>query len=311
MVHVGSTHPLDSIALFLRHRDSLRARRQGNIVVCILAEQLQELVGIGRNQLGQLGVSGTKLLQDGLEHLRLLLNNLAELLKLGVVPEEIQVTKITALACRGGCRCRCRSAAAATSGRTTAALLGRQIEQVDASVVVTAMSRCRLRRCAASRGGRGATLLLFLLDIVGDTLGRLSDTHQGPRPHMFATTHIQQVLHSAVGVVEGGAHSRLDLASLEAHGLHARDGLGALSTHGQAGRVASAGRGIGGTVRGGRSRDSRLRRRGLGGRGRDSRRPHPEGSCGGRSRGLGGGGWRGRRRRRFLLGLKSSSAAEP
>lgn len=42
-------------------------------------------MGIGGNQLGELRVACTELLENRLEHLRLLLDYLAELLKLSVV----------------------------------------------------------------------------------------------------------------------------------------------------------------------------------------------------------------------------------
>jgi hypothetical protein len=46
------------------------------------------------NQLRKLRVTGTKLLKDGLQHLGLLLDDLAELLKLGVVAQEVQVAEV-------------------------------------------------------------------------------------------------------------------------------------------------------------------------------------------------------------------------
>lgn len=72
-------------------------------------------------------------------------------------------------------------------------------------------------------------------------------------------TYSQEVFHSAVGVVEGSTHGRLDLASLESHRLHVRNGLGPLSTHSQA--RAAGGR----ASRRGISRGSRRRRGGRNG----------------------------------------------
>lgn len=90
-----ATYPLDGITLLLRNRNRLSARGKRYVVVGILTKQLKELVRVGRNKLSQLGVSGTKLLENGLQHLGLLLNDLAKLLELGVVSEEIQVAQIT------------------------------------------------------------------------------------------------------------------------------------------------------------------------------------------------------------------------
>jgi hypothetical protein len=51
---------------------------------------LKELVRVTRDHLGQLRVAGSNLLQDGLEHLRLLLYHLSQLLKLWVVTQKVQ-----------------------------------------------------------------------------------------------------------------------------------------------------------------------------------------------------------------------------
>lgn len=93
-VSTVSTYPLNSVALLLGDGNSLCTRRQGRVVVGILAQKLEELVGVRGNQLGQLRVAGTELLQDGLEHLRLLLHHLAQLLELGVVAEEVEVAQV-------------------------------------------------------------------------------------------------------------------------------------------------------------------------------------------------------------------------
>jgi hypothetical protein len=61
------------------------------VLTKILAQQLQELLGVLTNHRGDLGVACGDLLQDGLEHVRLLLDELAELLEVGVVAQEIEV----------------------------------------------------------------------------------------------------------------------------------------------------------------------------------------------------------------------------
>jgi hypothetical protein len=71
----------------------LRARRQRDIIVSVLAEQVQELVRVGSDQLSERRVTGAKLLQDWLEHLRLLLNDLSKLLELRVVAKEVKIAK--------------------------------------------------------------------------------------------------------------------------------------------------------------------------------------------------------------------------
>ncbi len=85
------THPLDSVPFFLGNRNSLRAGGERSIVVGVLAKEAEELFGVLGDQLGKLRVASAQLLQDRLEHLGLLLDNLAELLELGVVPQEVEV----------------------------------------------------------------------------------------------------------------------------------------------------------------------------------------------------------------------------
>ena len=116
-----STHSLDGIALLLSHTNSLSTRGQRRIVVIILAKQAQELVRVLGDQLGELGVSGTQLLENGLKHLRLLLDNLAELLELGIISEEIQVSKIPSGATTTGSGGGSGSGSTSISARTSSA----------------------------------------------------------------------------------------------------------------------------------------------------------------------------------------------
>lgn len=115
-----STYTLDSIALLLSHGNRLSSRGKRSIVVAILTEQTQKLLRVLGNQLSQLRVASAKLLQDGLEHLWLLLDHLAELLELRVVPEELQVAHASLLSSsrlgdRGG---GTTASSVATSGST-------------------------------------------------------------------------------------------------------------------------------------------------------------------------------------------------
>lgn len=167
MVKTWRTYPLNSIALLLGDRNGLGAWRQRDVVFGILAEQLEESVGVRGNKLGKLGVASAELLQDGLQHLGLLLYNLAELLKLRVGAQEIQVSEISTGGSSG-------SISAAAAGSTSTTSLSGEIEQVDASTLLVAAGLCRLRRSSSwgSRGGGSGGLpsLLLLLDVVGDAL---------------------------------------------------------------------------------------------------------------------------------------------
>ena len=127
--------------------------------------------------MGQLGVASTELLQNGLKHLWLLLDNLAKLLELSVMAEEVQIAE-SSLSTGTGSASRSRSNGGGRSvspttctatASTTATLLCGEIEKVNAlSTVATSIS-------AGSGGnsGRGSCswgLCLLLLQVLGDTL---------------------------------------------------------------------------------------------------------------------------------------------
>lgn len=80
-----SAQPLNGLPLFLGNANGLGARRQRGVLISVLGEQLQELIWVTRNKLGQLRVASYDLLQDGLEHRRLLLYDLTKLLELRIV----------------------------------------------------------------------------------------------------------------------------------------------------------------------------------------------------------------------------------
>lgn len=145
------------------------ARGQSRLlVVKVLTQQLEELIRVLSNDLGDLGVASRNLLQDGLKHVGLLLHKLAELLEVGVVAEEVQVSKI-------GTTCARSSAGTSSTATTTATLasLGSGLKQVDGLLATRATSGS-----SRGRSSRGSStlltllllLLLFLLNIVGDAL---------------------------------------------------------------------------------------------------------------------------------------------
>ena len=102
-------------------------------------------------------------MENGLEHLRLLLDELTQLLEMGVIPKEIEVRKgFTAGSSTG-------------TGRTSTTFvpgLGSGFKQVDRLTFTVRGGRGGSSFASGfpgSRGG-GSVLLLFLLDVVGDTL---------------------------------------------------------------------------------------------------------------------------------------------
>lgn len=113
------------------------------------------------NELRDLRVTSSDLLKNGLEHLRLLLNKLAQLLKMRVVTKEIEVRKCFATGTTTGTRPAC----AITS-------LGCGFKQVDGLVFARRGSWGGGGFTSRFLGGTGCRsgLLLLLLNVLGDTL---------------------------------------------------------------------------------------------------------------------------------------------
>lgn len=157
------TYTLNGIPLLLRHGDSLRTGGERRIVVvALLAEQREELLRVLRDELRELRVARAELLQNGLEHLRLLLHHLAELLELRVIPEEVEVAETC-----GGPGTRGGGGAARLSTASTTALLGSKVEEVDVALLTASASG----GCAAGgRRGCGSRSAPLLLDVLGDAL---------------------------------------------------------------------------------------------------------------------------------------------
>ena len=163
--------PLNGIAFLLGHGDLVRPRGQRSVVVAArLAKQGEELIRVLGDRLGELRVAGAELLENGLEHLGLLLHHLAELLELGVVTEKLEVPE----ALRGGCGSRActRARTASTARARAAALLGGQVEQVHVPVIIATTGR-------GSGGGGGSSSRGSLggrssgsLEMLGDALNR-------------------------------------------------------------------------------------------------------------------------------------------
>lgn len=87
------THSFNSLSFLFRNANSLGPGRQRCVLVGILTEQLQELVRVLANQLRELWIPGAYLLQDWLEHARLCLNYLTQLLELWIGSKKIKITE--------------------------------------------------------------------------------------------------------------------------------------------------------------------------------------------------------------------------
>lgn len=156
---LGCTYALNSISLIFRNTDRLCTRRKH--VFTVFTQQLEKLFFVLANELRDLRVTSGDLLKNGLEHLRLLLNKLTQLLEMRVVTKEIEVRKCFATGTTTGTRPTC----AITS-------LGCGFKQVDGLVFARGGSGGGggfTGRFLGGTGGRSG-LLLFLLNVLWDTL---------------------------------------------------------------------------------------------------------------------------------------------
>jgi hypothetical protein len=164
------TYSLDGFPLLLGYADGLSTWGKSGIVICVLTQKVQELIRVSGNQLSELGVAGAELLQNGLQHLWLLLDDLSELLKLSVTAQEVEVTKTLSSLSSGGGSGGSTAWAGSTTGTTPSGLRSK-IEKVHRAVIITTTvaalgglgSRLRRSSGGASSGSR-------LLCALGNTL---------------------------------------------------------------------------------------------------------------------------------------------
>jgi hypothetical protein len=157
------THPLDRSPLILRDANLLCSRRQRRIPLRILRQQLQKLLWILADQRRQLRVARPDLLQNRLQHARLRLHNLAQLLELRVRAQEIQVAGPAAGGCllhalggvQGACGFGDLAAAGAVAGSGAAVGLGGGFEEVDGGVGVGGGGVGGRGGCGSCGGGGG------------------------------------------------------------------------------------------------------------------------------------------------------------
>ena len=138
-----AAYPLYRFAFFLGDADSLGTRGKRRVLVGVLRKQLQKLLWVVCNQLGQLWVASSDLLQNGFKHLWLLLYDLSQLLELWIVTQEIQT--IAAQGCTGASR-SCTGASRASCPSTTSPTLSGLSSSLE-----------QIYRLFASRGTRGST----------------------------------------------------------------------------------------------------------------------------------------------------------
>lgn len=139
------------------------------VVFNIFAQQLQETVRVLANDGCNLWVSGGNLLQNGLEHLWLLLHELAELLEMWVAAQEVQVSESITGSSSG-------SSSSTTTATASLSRLSRSFEQVQRLLASGSRTGCWSRDGCRSLATGGFLLLglmgllLILLNVVGNAL---------------------------------------------------------------------------------------------------------------------------------------------
>jgi hypothetical protein len=115
------------------------------------------------DQSSQLWVTSSNLLKDWLKHLRILLNDLAELLKLRVVSEEVEIAQSST---GSTCTCSC-SSSSTTSTASSLCSLSSLLEKIYR--LITTFSCWLLGGGNGGNGGCGGRSLSFP-NVLGDTL---------------------------------------------------------------------------------------------------------------------------------------------
>lgn len=172
---VARTYTFNSITLLLSDGDCLCTWRKRGVVITILTQKTEELVGVLCDQLSKVRIASPKLLQNGLQHLRLLLNDLAKLLKLSIIAKEVEVAKTLAASSSGshsGSSRSWSSTATSTAAGASTALLRSKVEEVDIAIIVTSGSRSGSG--GGLSGGGPGLLCRCRTQILGDTLHHVS-----------------------------------------------------------------------------------------------------------------------------------------
>lgn len=140
----------------------MRTRRKFPLLTQVLRQKLKKLFLVLTNQLSQLWITCSDLLQDGFEHLRLLLHQLSQLLEMRIVAEEIEIAQCASISSTSTSSC---------SATCSAACLGCCFEQIYWLITCGFRGSCG-SGCGGRwrRGGGCASLSVFLLGTLGYTL---------------------------------------------------------------------------------------------------------------------------------------------
>lgn len=173
MMGIWYTHAFNGISLLFRDVNLSRTRGQRLVIIRFLTQELQELFLILTNELRDLGVSSGDLLKDGLEHLWLLLDQLTKLLEVGIIAKKFETREFSAT-----------STSSSSSSSLLATSLSGSLEQVDRFVVTSGRSAFGSSSLGCASGS--GLLLLFLLNVLGDTLLKVSAKSGNPWPDASA-----------------------------------------------------------------------------------------------------------------------------
>lgn len=132
--------------------------------IILFTQELEKLLLVLTDELCNLGVPSGDLLKDGFQHLWLLLDQLAELLKVRIIPQEVEVGQSFPSSDSTG--------TSSTTSTLSSAGLGSGFKQIHWLITAGRRGSTLSGRGgrAGSRGGCSSLLLLLLLDVVGDSL---------------------------------------------------------------------------------------------------------------------------------------------
>jgi hypothetical protein len=132
--------------------------------IILFTQELEKLLLILTNELCNLRVTSGDLLKDGFQHLRLLLDQLAELLKMRVIPQEVEIGQSFPSSGSTG--------TSSTTSALSSASLSSGFKQIHWLITTGRRGSTLTGRSGRGRGGGGcgSLLLLLLLDVVRDSL---------------------------------------------------------------------------------------------------------------------------------------------
>lgn len=158
------------------------AWRELALIAEVLRQQLQKLLLVLADELRQLRVARANLLKDRLQHLRLLLHQLTQLLEVRVISQEVQIPQLARFSTARSGSSPGPGTGASSSLPLAGARLSSSFKQIHR--LVAADCRCggasgtsrRGGRAGCSAGSSSTTLRCVLLSRLGNALRSLAES---------------------------------------------------------------------------------------------------------------------------------------